>query len=109
MLFNSPEFIIFLPLVFVLYWFVFNRNLRAQNALVLAASYFFYGWWDWRFLGLILVSTLVDYLAGQRMALAEDKPQRHAQGKKAQYRCGYDEQLNIPFHGEGPVAGSRPA
>ncbi|MFD2917446.1 MBOAT family O-acyltransferase [Psychroserpens luteus] len=64
MLFNSLDFAIFLPIVFVLYWFVFNKNLKVQNALVLVASYVFYGWWDWRFLGLIAFSTLVDYTIG---------------------------------------------
>ena len=52
-LFNSPEFLLFLPIVFGLYWFVVQRNLRAQNMLLVIASYVFYGWWDWRFLGLI--------------------------------------------------------
>ena len=64
MLFNSLEFAIFLPIVFILYWFVTNKNLRVQNALLLFASYFFYGWWDWRFLSLILFSTCVDYVIG---------------------------------------------
>ncbi|KAB7530480.1 MBOAT family protein [Flagellimonas olearia] len=64
MLFNSLEFFIFLPLVFVLYWFVTNSNLRLQNALIVVASYVFYGWWDWRFLSLIVFSTLVDYVIG---------------------------------------------
>ncbi|MGB0981439.1 MAG: MBOAT family O-acyltransferase [Winogradskyella sp.] len=64
MLFNSIEFLIFLPIVFVLYWFVFNKSLKAQNILVLAASYLFYGWWDYRFLSLILLSTIVDYAIG---------------------------------------------
>ena len=64
MLFNSLEFFIFLPTVFFLYWFVFEKNLRAQNALVLISSYVFYGWWDWRFLALIASSTIVDYVIG---------------------------------------------
>ena len=64
MLFNSSEFLLFLPIVFGLYWFVVQKNLKAQNALILAASYFFYGWWDWRFLGLIALSTVVDYTVG---------------------------------------------
>ena len=64
MLFNSLDFAIFLPIVFILYWFVFNKNLRHQNILIAVASYFFYGWWDWRFLALILFSTLVDYIIG---------------------------------------------
>ena len=67
MLFNSLEFLLFLPLVFVLYWFVFKKNLQVQNILVIAASYVFYGWWDWRFLFLIVFSTLLDYYVGQRI------------------------------------------
>jgi D-alanyl-lipoteichoic acid acyltransferase DltB (MBOAT superfamily) len=61
MLFNSFEFFLFLPIVFILYWFVFNRRLGLQNALVLFASYFFYGWWSWKFLALLVLSTLLDY------------------------------------------------
>ena len=64
MLFNSIDFAIFLPIVFGLYWFVFNHNLKLQNLLIVVASYLFYGWWDWRFLSLILFSTLVDYSVG---------------------------------------------
>ena len=64
MLFNSIEFLLFLPTVFVLYWFVFNRNLKIQNSLILLSSYIFYGWWDYRFLSLIILSTIVDYIIG---------------------------------------------
>ncbi|MBN8707536.1 MAG: MBOAT family protein [Bacteroidetes bacterium] len=64
MLFNSIDFAIFLPIVFLLYWFVANKNLRLQNFLIVAASYLFYGWWDWRFLSLILFSSLIDYFVG---------------------------------------------
>jgi len=64
MLFNSLDFAIFLPVVFVLYWFVLNKKVKTQNLLILVASYFFYGLWDWRFLFLILASTVVDYLVG---------------------------------------------
>lgn len=63
MLFNSIEFFIFLPVVFALYW-ILKNNTRAQNILLLVASYIFYGWWDWRFLILIFLSTLVDYAIG---------------------------------------------
>ena len=63
MLFNSIEFLFFLPIVFVLYWFVFKKT-KFQNILILIASYVFYGWWDWRFLSLIFLSTLVDYSIG---------------------------------------------
>ncbi len=64
MLFNSIDFAVFLPIIFILYWFVCNKNLKLQNSLVLLASYVFYGWWDWRFLSLIAFSTLVDYCIG---------------------------------------------
>lgn len=64
MTFNSLEFAIFLPLVFILYWFLFKNKLRSQNFLIVAASYVFYGWWDWRFLSLIIFSTLIDYFIG---------------------------------------------
>lgn len=67
MLFNSIDFAIFLPIVFVLYWFVTNKNLKLQNLLVVAASYLFYAWWDWRFLSLIFFSTLVDYRIGVKL------------------------------------------
>ncbi len=76
MLFNSLEFFIFLPIVFVLYWFVFNKNLKLQNVLVLIASYFFYGWWDWRFLFLIILSTVVDYLVGLKIHKSEHQKTR---------------------------------
>jgi D-alanyl-lipoteichoic acid acyltransferase DltB (MBOAT superfamily) len=71
MLFNSLEFLLFLPTVFVLYWFVFKNQLRAQNILLLVASYIFYGWWDWRFLSLIILSTAIDYFVGFQMQKAE--------------------------------------
>lgn len=64
MLFNSLDFAVFLPLVFLLYWFVVRQNLRVQNAFLTGVSYFFYGWWDWRFLSLLLFSSLVDYTVG---------------------------------------------
>lgn len=64
MLFNSFEFAIFLPIVFLLYWFVLNRNLRLQNAFVIVASYVFYGWWNWRFLILIVFTSLCSWTSG---------------------------------------------
>ncbi|GHV27499.1 hypothetical protein AGMMS4952_09280 [Spirochaetia bacterium] len=76
MFFNSIDFAIFLPVVFFLYWFVVHKNLRAQNALVVIASYVFYGWWDWRFLFLILFSTLTDYIVGMGLAKQEDAVKR---------------------------------
>lgn len=76
MLFNSIDFAIFLPIVFILYWFVTNKNLKLQNLLIVAASYLFYGWWDWRFLSLILFSTLVDYTVGQKLRNEENQLKR---------------------------------
>jgi alginate O-acetyltransferase complex protein AlgI len=64
MLFNSLDFGIFLPCIFIIYWFIFNKNLNFQNAIIVLASYFFYAWWDWRFLGLIIFSTIVDFQVG---------------------------------------------
>jgi alginate O-acetyltransferase complex protein AlgI len=72
MLFNSINFALFLPVVFVLYWFVTNRSLKAQNILLLAASYFFYACWDYRFLFLLIFSTLLDYYTGIRIAGAHN-------------------------------------
>ena len=73
MLFNSIEFLLFLPIVFVLYWFVFNKNLKRQNLLILVSSYLFYGWWDYRFLSLIVVSTVVDYIIGLNISTLSSK------------------------------------
>ena len=72
MLFNSLEFLIFLPTVFLLYWFIFQKNLRAQNLLLLISSYVFYGWWDYRFLSLIFLSTVVDYFVGLKIYDSND-------------------------------------
>lgn len=64
MLFSSFSFLLFFPLVFILYWFVFNKNKNHQNALLLIASYFFYGFWSWKFILLLIFSTLLDYAYG---------------------------------------------
>lgn len=64
MYFNSVPFLVFLPTVFVIYWFILKNNLRFQNILLLISSYIFYGWWDYRFLLLIAASTLIDYYVG---------------------------------------------
>jgi len=77
MLFNSIDFAIFLPIVFILYWFATNRNLKFQNLLIVAASYLFYGWWDWRFLSLILFSTIIDYSVGLRLSKQENPTKRN--------------------------------
>ena len=76
MLFNSIDFAVFLPILFALYWFASNHNLKLQNALIVAASYVFYGWQDWRFLSLIIFSTLVDYSIGRRLKNEEKQSTR---------------------------------
>ncbi|MCK8479559.1 MBOAT family O-acyltransferase [Psychroserpens algicola] len=76
MLFNSIDFAIFLPVVFVLYWFVVKQHLRLQNTLLVIASYVFYGWWDWRFLSLILFSTIVDFSIGIYLKKTSDAKKR---------------------------------
>lgn len=76
MLFNSLDFAIFIAVVFLLYWFVFNKSLRLQNVLILIASYVFYGWWDWRFLILIAISSSVDFIVGQALDQTEAKLKR---------------------------------
>ena len=76
MLFNSIDFAIFLPIVFILYWFVTNKNLKLQNLLIVVASYVFYGWWDWRFLSLIVFSTVVDYTVGRQLRTEENQLKR---------------------------------
>lgn len=64
MLFNSIDFTIFLPTVFVIYWLIGGKQRRIQNLFLLIVSYIFYGWWDWRFLFLLLTSSTVDYVVG---------------------------------------------
>ncbi|MGE5318168.1 MAG: MBOAT family O-acyltransferase [Chloroflexota bacterium] len=76
MLFNSIDFAIFLPIVFFLYWFVTNNNLKMQNWLILIASYIFYGWWDYRFLSLLFFSTIVDYTVGLLLKNQENQTKR---------------------------------
>jgi len=70
MLFNSFTFALFLPLVFVLHWFVFHKTYKSQNIILLLVSYVFYGWWDWHFLLLLMFSTLLDYYAGLKIQQA---------------------------------------
>ena len=67
MLFNSIDFALFLPVVFLLYWKVFNRSIRIQNLFLLFASVIFYAWWDWRFLSLVFFSAAVDFQVGKAM------------------------------------------
>jgi alginate O-acetyltransferase complex protein AlgI len=78
MLFNSFPFLLFLPIVFTIYWWVNKRSLLLQNGLLLIASYFFYGCWDWRFLFLLLFSTALDYFTGIKMAEAKNQGTKKA-------------------------------
>jgi len=73
MLFNSLNFAIFLPIVFILYWLLASKHLKYQNILLLVASYFFYACWDWRFLFLLVFSTLLDYFTGIKMSESKNK------------------------------------
>ena len=76
MLFNSFEFMLFLPIVFLLYWFVFKPR-RLQNLFLVVASYVFYGWWDWRFLWLIALTSFSSYVSG--ILIQRHEGQRHIQ------------------------------
>lgn len=76
MLFNSIDFAIFLPITFFVYWSLEKKGLRSQNLFILFASYVFYGWWDYRFLSLILLSSIVDYLIGLRISKTELKKKK---------------------------------
>ena len=76
MLFNSINFAFFLTAVFFVYWFIPKRNLKLQNILLLLASYFFYAYWDWRFLFLLIFSILLDYYTGIKMADSKNHPQK---------------------------------
>ena len=71
MLFNSIAFLIFLPIVFILYHLVEKYNLNWQNILLLAASYLFYGWWDYRFLSLIIISSFADFFIGKYLLISD--------------------------------------
>jgi len=76
MFFNSLAFAIFLPLVFILYWFVFNKTKSTQNAVLIIASYYFYSCWDWRFLFLLVFSTFLDYYTGIRIEKSQTEKSR---------------------------------
>lgn len=76
MLFNSLEFAVFLPLVFAAYWLLASKGVKVQNLLLLIASYVFYGWWDYRFLSLIIFSSIVDFWVGKKMGAAKEEVSR---------------------------------
>ena len=89
MLFNSIEYLFFLPLVFLLYWLV-CRNNRSRNLLIVAASFVFYGWWDWRFLCLMVVSCLCSFFAG---LLLENENAFSLDKKKELYQDIYNDAM----------------
>ena len=76
MFFNSLSFAVFLPVVFLLYWFVFNKNKTTQNTVLIIASYYFYSCWDWRFLFLLIFSTLLDYFSAIMMENSNSQSKR---------------------------------
>lgn len=76
MLFNSIDFILFLPIVFIIYWFFLKKNIKAQNLLILISSYIFYGWWDWRFLSLIFFSSIIDFSIGKLLSQTDREKKR---------------------------------
>ena len=78
MLFNSLTFWLYLPVVLGLYWTIPQQRINLRNAFLLAASYFFYGFWDMRFLGLILLSTAVDYCTARSMENASNRQRKFA-------------------------------
>ena len=87
MLFNSYEFLIFLPLTFICYWFIF-RKFSLQNIFIVFASYIFYGWWDWRFLYLILFTTILCYCTGALIG-------KSGKRRISQWLCGINIGVNI--------------
>lgn len=76
MLFNSLEFALFFPLVFILYWFVTQKNMKLQNLMLVMASYYFYCCWDWRFGFLLAFSTLLDFYSGLAIASSQTKAKK---------------------------------
>ncbi len=97
MLFNSFIFLVFLPIVFILYWFVFNKHVKTQNLFIVCVSYLFYGWWDWRFLTLIAFTSFCSWLSGVlilniRKGYPEDTP---ATRKQSRWIVGVNIILNL--------------
>lgn len=91
MLFNSIEFALFLVIVFLLYWLVFNRRIRVRNLFIIVVSYVFYGWWDWRFLLLIAFTSLCSYLSG----IAIERSQARGSRRGARWYCGLNIGINL--------------
>lgn len=76
MYFNSINFILFIGLFFLLYWFVFNKSIKLQNSLIIGGSYLFYGRWDWRFLILIIISSAIDFAVGNKIHTSKGKKKK---------------------------------
>ena len=93
MVFNSIEFAIFLPIVFLLYWFVFNKHLKLQNLFIVIVSYIFYGWWDWRFLFLIAFTSFCSWGGGLLIQKYRDN------GKRAKFISTANIVLNLTILG----------
>ena len=91
MLFNSIEFAVFLIVVFLLYWLAFNQRVRVRNLFIIAVSYLFYGWWDWRFLLLIAFTSLCSYLTGIAIGRAWQEDRR----PRARFFCGLNILINL--------------
>ena len=89
MIFNSIQYAVFLPIVFLLYWFVFNRNVKLQNFFIIIVSYIFYGWWDWRFLVLIAFTSFCSWLSGILIDVFR------GEGKKSKYISAANIILNL--------------
>ena len=81
MLFNSVEYLFFLPIVFFLYWFVFQKNLKIQNLFIVIVSYLFYGWWNWNFLILIAFTTLCSFISGIGISFIRNKNKKNVYSK----------------------------
>src|SRR5690242_17728913 len=89
MFFDTPVYLVFLAVIVLVYWLL---RWRAQNLFLLIASYFFYGWWDWRFLSLILISTVVDFYCARAIAAS-----KHAGHRKTLLMISIS--LNLGFLG----------
>ena len=76
MTFQSLEYLIFLPVVFILNWTLYRGSKTLQNGLIVAASLVFYGWWDWRFLGLLLITAFSKFFAGWLTGKTCDQKER---------------------------------
>lgn len=76
MLFNSIEFAIFLPIIFVIYWLFFKTKTQGRNLFLIVASYIFYGYWDWRFLSLLFFTSVLDFYFGKQLGFEQNEQKR---------------------------------